>query len=185
MDYKAETAQPPLLDSLEGLLDTPVVRRIRRNHGLEHATIHLLSRRIPDLRMVGRSDAGGFWLYGDVDTEAIRQAANAALNRMRGGEHQLAIHPNCGTNLVTVALLGTVATFVALAGSGRERFGKLQRLPLLMTGLLAAALFGQPLGMRLQEHVTTLGDPGDMEIVAVERRDQGGLTAHRVKTRNG
>lgn len=185
MEHKAEAAQSSLLESLDGLLDVPIVRRIRRNHGLEHATIHLLSRRIPDLHMIGRSDAGGFWLYGDVETETVRQSANAALARMRGGEHRLAIHPNCGTNLVTVALLGTVATFVALAGSGRERFGKLQRLPLLVTGLLAAALFGQPLGMRLQEHVTTLGDPGDMEIVSVNRRDQGGLTAHRVKTRRG
>lgn len=170
------------LEGLQTLLDVPLVRRVRRNHGLEHATIHVMSRRIPNLRIVGRSDSHGFWLYGDVTTEQVEQAVGEALERMRGGEHKLAIHPNCGTNLVTVALLGTAATFVALAGSERERFGKIERLPMLMMGLLAAALFGQPIGMRVQEYVTTLGDPGDLQVLSVANRPRGTLTAHRVQT---
>jgi hypothetical protein len=161
-----------------------LIRRIRRNHGLEHATIHLLSRRIPNLRVAGRSDAGGFWLYGDLPTEAVAQAAEQALARMRGGEHRLAVHPNCGTNLVSVALLGAGAALVALAGSERQRFGKLQRLPLLVLGLLGAAIIGQPVGMKLQESVTTLGDPGDLSIITVRRATRGALTAHRVETRS-
>lgn len=172
------------LEGLQTLLDVPFIRRIRRNHGLEHATIHLLSRRVQNLRMVGRSDAGGFWLYGDVDTEPIRESVHGALERMRAGEHKLAIHPNCGTNLITMATLGTVATFATLAGSERERFGKVSRLPLLMLGLLASTVFGQPLGMRVQKYVTTLGDPGDLEVVSIERRSRGGVTAHRVSTRS-
>lgn len=170
------------LEGLQTLLDVPLVRRIRRNHGLEHATIHVMSRRIPNLRMVGRSDARGFWLYGDVTTEQVEQAVGEALERMRGGEQKLAIHPNCGTNLVTVALLGTAATFVALAGSNRERFGMISRLPMLMLGLLAAALFGQPIGMRAQKYITTLGDPGDLQVLAIQNRPQGSLTAHRIQT---
>lgn len=172
------------LEGLQGLLDVPVVRRIRRNHGLEHATIHMLSRRVPNLRMVGRSDAGGFWLFGDVTTEQVQNAVYTALTRMQGGEHKLAIHPNCGTNLVTMATLGTAATFVTLAGSEKERFGKLSRMPLLMIGLLASTMFGQPLGMKIQKYVTTLGDPGDLEIVSIEQHDRGNMTAHRVETRS-
>jgi len=172
------------LEALQAVLDVPFIRRIRRNHGLEHATIHLLARRVPNLRMVGRSDAGGFWLYGEVDTEQVREAVYSALERMRAGEHKLAIHPNCGTNLITMAMLGTVATFATLAGSERERFGKLSRLPLLMIGLLASTVFGQPLGMRIQKYVTNLGDPGDLEIVSIERRNRGAVTAHRVLTRS-
>ncbi len=172
------------LQGLQSMLDVPFVRRVRRNHGLEHATIHLLSRRIPNLRMMGRSDAGGFWLYGDVETDEIEGAARQALERMRQGEHRLALHPNCGTNLVAAALLGTVAALVALAGAERERFGRLQRLPLLVTGLMFAALFGQPVGMRLQEHVTTLGDPADLQILSIRRYQRGRVTTHRVETRS-
>lgn len=171
------------LEGLQTLLDVPFIRRIRRNHGLEHATIHLLSRRIQNLRVVGRSDSRGFWLYGDIPTEQIREAAHDALNRMRAGEHKLAIHPNCGTNLVTMAMLSTVATLTTLAGSERERFGKLSRVPVLMLGLLAASVFGQPLGMRIQKHVTTLGVPGDLQILSIEQRNTAaGLPAHRVET---
>jgi len=32
------------------ILDLPVISRIRRNHGLEHATITLLSQRFPYIR---------------------------------------------------------------------------------------------------------------------------------------
>jgi hypothetical protein len=173
-----------LFSRLEPALDVPFVRRVRRNHGLEHATIHLLSNKIAGLSMVGRSDAGGFWLYGDVSTEDVEAASSQALERMRGGEHQLAIHPNCGTNLVTVAVLGTAATLVALAGSEREQYGKIARIPLIALGLLIALVFGQPLGLKLQQYVTTLGDPGDLEIVRVRRASQGSLTVHRVETRS-
>ncbi len=178
------TMTEQLLKSLQPLLDTPFIRRVRRNHGLEHATIHLLSQRIPHLRIAGRSDAGGFWLLGNVPTEEVRQVAALALARLRRGEHQLALHPTCGTNFVAVALIGTAAVLLALIGSERERFGKLQRIPLIAVALLFAAMLGQPLGMRLQQYVTTLGDPGDLEITAVRQVASGNLTMHRVETRS-
>jgi Domain of unknown function (DUF6391) len=170
------------LSLLQPVLDLPYIRRTRRNHGLEHATIHLLSQRVANLRMVGRSDAGGFWLFGDVTTEDVHSCVEGALQRMQAGEHRLAIHPNCGTNLITVAAIGTLATLVALIGSERERFGKIQRIPLVATGLMIAAVLGQPLGAQVQEHITTLGDPGDLEILDIKRTLRGGLTAHRVRT---
>lgn len=171
-----------LLNALQSLLDVSFIRRVRRNHGLEHATIHLLSGRIPDLRIVGRSDLNGFWLYGNVSSEAVQQSATMALNRMRAGEHQLAIHPNCGTNLVTVAMLGALATLFALIGSEKERFGKLQRLPLLALMLMLALTIGQPLGLQIQQYVTTLGDPADLDITEIRQFNKGNITVHRVKT---
>ena len=102
------------------ILELPMVRRTRRNHGLEHATIHILSRRMKKLRMAGRSDSGGFILIGDAPTEAIESAAREALRRMKAGDHELAIHPNCGTNLVTTASLATGAAMLGLAGASRK-----------------------------------------------------------------
>jgi hypothetical protein len=47
---------------------------------------------------------------------------------------------------------------------------------------MAAILFGQPLGLKLQQHVTTLGDPGDLKILDVQRLQRGNMTVHRVHT---
>ncbi len=170
------------LANLNSLLDIPYIRRIRRNHGLEHATIHLMASRVRDLHIVGRSDSGGFWLFGNISTDEVTACVNAALKRMQNGEHGLAIHPNCGTNLVTTALLGTAATIVALTGSERERGGKIARIPLIVLALMGALLFGQPLGRLIQQHLTTLGDPADLRVLAIRAVHRAGVTAHRVET---
>src|SRR5260221_12742627 len=73
------------------------VRWTRRNHGLEHATVHVLSSRIKNLSIAGRSDHTGFYLCGQVSTSDVESAAAEALQRMRNGEDELAVHPNCGT----------------------------------------------------------------------------------------
>jgi len=61
-------------DFIQQCLSLPVLSRIRRNHGLEHATINILSERFPNTTLIGRSDRQGFYLYGQVSTEALRQA---------------------------------------------------------------------------------------------------------------
>jgi hypothetical protein len=170
------------------VLDLPVVRRTRRNHGLEHATIHILSSRIKGLHMAGRSTDGGFVLLGDAPTEVVERAVHDALRRMRGGEHQLAIHPNCGTNLVTT---GFLTSFVALVGlSGASRREAFNRLPVVMMLMMVTVLLSQPLGTALQRHFTTEGDPGDMEIISIARHEVATpfshqpMTMHRVVTRS-
>ena len=171
------------------ILELPVVRRTRRNHGLEHATIHILSRRIRKLRMAGRSDSGGFYLLGDAPTEAIEAAAHEALRRMKAGDHDLAIHPNCGTNLVTTASLATGAAMLGLAGANRK--AAWNRVPWIMALIAGSLIIGQPLGMTLQRYFTTDGDPGDLEIERIERSEQSllpgraPLIVHRVTTRLG
>ena len=57
-------------------------------------------------------------------------------------------------------------------------------------GMMFAVLFSQPLGMKLQEHVTTEADPGDLEFVQVEKQEAtfpilGKQIMHRVRTRKG
>ena len=52
---------------------TTIISRIRRNHGLEHATIHVLSEKHRNFSAQGNSDYGGFNLniYGDIAEEAF------------------------------------------------------------------------------------------------------------------
>ena len=177
-----------LANASRPLLDLPVVRQTRRNHGLEHATIHILSRRVKKLRMAGRSDAGGFFLWGDVPTATVEAAATEALRRLKAGEKELAIHPNCGTNLVTTAFLATSGAMLGMLGADRKNI--LNRMPVVMTLVLGALVAGQPLGTALQRDFTTDGDPGDLEIVRIERTTptlipgRPPTVVHRVTTRS-
>ena len=165
------------------LLEQPVISRIRRNHGLEHATIHILSKRKVGSSLVGHSDSGGFWLLGNVSTEEVADAATEALARLRKGESHLAIHPNCGTNFVTYGMAAGFASFLAMLGVGGRFRDKLERLPLMALFATIALIFAQPLGFKVQERVTTSGNPGEMEIVEVIRTKQRNMTAHRIVTK--
>lgn len=172
------------------VLDIPFIRRTRRNHALEHATIHMLSRRIKKLSIAGRADDGGFYLYGEVETDTVRECADEALGRMQRGEHRWAVHPNCGTGLVTTSLLTSAAAMIGLAGKRETPQDTFNRLPLVMVLTIGALIVSQPLGLALQEHFTTLGEPGDLEIVEVSRHQPnipftGPLVVHRVHTRYG
>lgn len=157
--------------------------RIRRNHALEHATIHILSREFPKRNLIGRSDGSGFYIYGNISTSALHEAVDEALTRLRRGEHQLAFHPNCGTNLVTSAALAGSASFFALMGSKDEDWrDRLERLPMAVMATVIALIAAQPLGRLAQEKLTTIAEPGALEIIAIEPIRRGGVTLHRVLT---
>lgn len=173
-----------IADLLENVGFSPnSISRIRRNHGLEHATLHILAERYPKVSMAGHSNATGFWLLGDVPTEAVESAADEALTRLRAGEHNLAVHPNCGTNFVASGAVAGVAGAAAMFGVGRRLQDKLERLPLAATLATLGLIMAQPLGLMLQEKVTTSGDPGDLEVVEIIPSTKGRIKAHRVVTR--
>ncbi|MBX3047090.1 MAG: hypothetical protein KF698_08855 [Anaerolineales bacterium] len=164
-----------------GLLDTNAFSRLRRNHGLEHATIHVISRTHPRISTAGHSDPGGFWLLGDLSTEAVYAAVEEALARLNAGERNLAIHPNCGTNLVTASVTAGLAGAFAF-GTARNDRERLERLPLAILMSLGGLLLARPLGARIQQRVTTSGDPGSLHVVEIRRTQRGRFTAHRVST---
>ncbi|HLC06340.1 MAG TPA: DUF6391 domain-containing protein [Anaerolineales bacterium] len=170
-------------NQLERLLSTPVLSRIRRNHGLEHGTIHVLSRHYPGTPLVGRSDARGFFLYSSLPIEPVREAVSESLERMRGGEHRLAIHPNCGTNFLTAGLLATVASYFSLFGGRDERWqDRLLRIPFAVLVTSVALILAQPLGNAAQLHLTTQGDPEGLQVDAIIPLRRGRNKLYRVLT---
>lgn len=160
-------------------LNLPLIVRVRRNHALEHATIHVLTEKYRPVNVVGRSTFNGFYLYGNLTTDQVTAAAQEAYTRLRAGEHQLAIHPNCGTNLVTAGSLAGLATFAVL-GNSRKR--GLNMLPNALLAATAAMILAQPIGPRLQSLVTTMADLGEMTIKRVQRIYRRNLTVHFVET---
>ena len=159
------------------------ISRLQRNHGLEHATLHVLADSYPHLSLAGHSDVGGFWILGNVETEDLRSAVGEALARMKSGEHGLAVHPNCGTNFVATGALAGLAAWSGMLGAGRSTRDKFERLPIVIGLATLALIAGQPLGLLLQARVTTSGFPGDLEVVDIQPSQRGRVRAHRVITR--
>jgi Domain of unknown function (DUF6391) len=173
----------PFSSWFSSVLDLKPVSRIRRNHGLEHATLHVLSERFPRTSLAGHSDAGGFWILGDISQDDLQEAVTTALARLKSGEVELAVHPNCGTNFVTSGTFAGIAASMAMFGAGKRMRDKLERVPLAASLATLALVAAQPLGLYLQEKYTTSGIPGDLKIVEISQSPRKQINAYRVSTR--
>lgn len=140
-------------------------RRTRQNHALEHATVTLLSQSLPTLNASARSNSRGFIIFADVPVDDVRQAAEEALERLQAGESELAIHPNCGTNLAVGLSLAMVGSLFALTAL-RPR----TRIATVAAGSLAGITVARPVGTLMQRYVTTLADVQDIRLKSVRRR---------------
>ncbi|MFZ2489704.1 MAG: DUF6391 domain-containing protein [Anaerolineae bacterium] len=165
------------------LLDLPPLRRVRQNHAVEHATITLLmAREYAPAMVAGRSDHRGFYVFGPVDTDLLAAAVNDALRRLQRGEAELAIHPNCGTNLVTTGAMAGLAAFAATTIGRLRHSSLLDRVLSAVLAATVAVIASRPVGLRLQRDVTTLADVGNLRIAAITRRQIGSGVIHWVQT---
>ena len=160
------------------ILDLPFILETRRNHALEHATLHMLAHTHTG-SMAGHSNPTGFFLLGDFSTPEVWVAATEALERLRGGESGLAIHAGCGTNMATTALLsGTLAWSVLRLA--KSTLTKILLLPLAVVFGVIGVLISRPLGPVLQQRITTEANMGHMQIIDIIPVRKG---VHRVITK--
>jgi hypothetical protein len=152
---------------------------VRQNHALEHATIVLLSKKFPDVRLAGVSSALGFFVFGDLPTEAILPAAQEALTLLRTTQPELAIHERCGTNLAVSGML-TGLSAMAVARM-RRPFNNANNVILAST---AALILARPLGLEVQRYLTTKTPNASMVIEKVTPMKLFGTPAHFVSTDN-
>jgi len=160
------------------ILDLPLILETRRNHALEHATLHVLARTHKS-GMAGHSNPTGFFLLGNVATQDLWVAATEALERLRAGESELAIHKGCGTNIATAALLAATLSWCVLR-SVKSTLMKIALLPLAALFGVLGVLIARPLGPVLQQRVTTEAKMGNLQIVDIIPVYKG---VHRVVTR--
>ncbi len=162
-----------------------LISRVRRNHGLEHATIHMLSAKHKGFSAQGNSDHRGFHLniFGDITEQDVIDAVEEAHRRMKGGEHELAVHPNCGTVLLTTATMATLAAQASLGlEQKRQRSDKMSwgvlanGLPSAIMAVVVALIVSRPLGIHLQAKYTTEGDLGDMQIKSIRKINPSPIT---------
>ena len=160
-----------------------MLRQLRRNHALEHATINLASQRFPGTQFVGFSDPQGFSLYTALSADKVAPLVHEAIATLKAGHGQFAVHENCGTNIVVTAMLTTMATLMAMGRRTKRPLRRLvERLPYAVL-LNAFALFAAPsAGHWIQSNVTTDPHLENVEIGAVFTDNKGGLRRVRVNT---
>lgn len=145
--------------------------RVRQNHALEHAAISLLTQRNPRSVLRGRSTANGFYVYGELDVEDLRECTAEALDRLRNGEPEMAIHPRCGTNLCVAGIMaGLSSVLVGEIPPQRNRYSR------AVLASLVSLFFAPPVGMYVQKRFTTQTPENDLQIVDVARRGNAGHT---------
>ena len=155
-----------------------MITSVRRNHALEHATIAILAGRLDHgTGIVGRSTRDGFYLYGEMTAEQVRESTIEALHRLRRGESHLAVSPMCGTNLAVAGILAGVSSLLALGNGNR-----LERVPNVLLASMLAVLAAQPLGRLAQQHVTTDADLSDTELIDIREGGRGPGRFHKIVT---
>jgi len=164
------------------ILNQGSISHTRRNHALEHATLRVLGERNHNLMLAGYSDPRGFWIAGKVDTEELAAAVQEAQSRLRSGEHELAIHPNCGTNFATSGVLAGLVAWLAMLGVGKGLQRKLDRLPLVISLVTLALVIAGPLGPRMQRQFTTDAELGSLHVTTITVSERNGSPLHRIYT---
>lgn len=153
-----------------------LLERLQRNHAIEHASLHMLARHTGPVRAVACSDWGGFTIYGDIDTETLANVTVKALQALKEGHAELAIHPHCGSNFSISLLLGTLATALWLAMWHRGRWTRL-----LALGLIGGIVgMSKPLSYAVQGRLLTNPDVRHARIRSIQRYPWQGGTVHRI-----
>ncbi|MGE5071797.1 MAG: DUF6391 domain-containing protein [Anaerolineae bacterium] len=165
----------------KSLLEMPFVLNTRRNHALEHATLHVLADKYPNKPMAGHSNPTGFFILGNLPTEEVRDAVSQAHARLRAGESSLAIHAGCGTNIATSTLVAASFAWFAMRGA-RSTFGRLLRLPLAIAFAFVGSVLSRPLGPVIQSKITTDANVEDLRVLDVRPAMSGRMQAHQVRT---
>lgn len=156
-----------------------MVDNVRKNHALEHATLNILLRN--GVSLSGYSDWRGFWVVGKVPTTMLLDSATLALQRLNGGESELAVHAYCGTNYVASGVAAGLAAWFSLLGAndGKARW---DRLPLTITAATLALILSRPLGPTLQRKVTTNPEMPGARIMGINIYERWGMQFHRIRT---
>lgn len=179
--------QLPFIPGLKEIL------MLRQVHALEHATVWVLgesnsaqitstskNRQFDNELLGGLSTEQGFYLYGQVNIASLQRAVRVALQRLTGGELDLAVHPRCGTN-VSVEMLLTVG--LALGIHLLLPRSPIEQLLGLGVAATTAAQLAPELGILAQQYVTT-AIPFNLAIEDITvTRDVWGRSAHFVRVR--
>ena len=178
-----------LLEQLGFLPGLKEILMLRQVHALEHATVWVLSDleqrkqaqkaniHADNETIGGMSTEQGFYLYGEINPLKLKRAVCLALNRLKQGEWDLALHPRCGTNVSVAMVLTTGAILTTYLFLPRDPLGQILSLGVATT---VAGWLAPDIGMSVQKYFTT-AIPFNLKIRKIaETVDNLGRPAHFV-----
>jgi hypothetical protein len=160
------------------------ITRTRRNHGLEHATINVLTERFPGLHLAGYSTPFGFYIIGPVTRESLVNAIDEAITLVSAGRRGLVIHEHCGTNYVAGGILAGLAAWLGMLGVKRNARSQLERLPLVILLSTFALMYSPKMGSWLQRNLTTTSQLQGLEIIGITSGKLGKYPRFTIHTKN-
>jgi len=154
------------------MIRTVFDKRRRRNHALEHATVHVLEQRYSaNLPIGGFAEPDGFFIQGAVNPQLVLSAAKEGLKLLQAGESKLAIHPRCGTMIVSGQLISIITFFAMLIGmSNINNITFFTVLFAMFIAIMAARALAQPIGLLLQRTLTTSIDVQGLHVDRLEQQ---------------
>ena len=161
---------------------TSIVDSTRKNHALEHATMTILAQHYKGVRMMGHSNPSGFVLIADLPTEIVTDAVLEAKRRLENGEENLAVHPNCGTNLAVSSLVGGVAGFSALALLSKNDKNPWWNYIVAVMLAVPAFKIAKPLGPKVQQSITTDPNTARLAVRQVTSQKTANSFVHYIHT---
>lgn len=159
------------------------IDRARRNHALEHAAIHMLTKRNPGVSFAGYSTFDAIYIKGNVGIEEIIAGVKEGFEKLNMGQKKLAIHPNCGTNFAVSGSLAGLVAGAAMLGAGSKTKDKLNRLSWAMILATFALIISRPWGPIVQEKFTTDANLRDLEVVHIAKVLDNGTKAYKITTK--
>ncbi|HMN11459.1 MAG TPA: DUF6391 domain-containing protein [Bellilinea sp.] len=155
---------------------------IRRNHALEHATFQILASRVPNLRGGGYSTPSGFYALGKLDINDLMTAAKEAELRLRNGESELAIHPNCGTNYAISGLAAGIVAWAAMLYRPKDFKDRINQLMNVITAVTVALILARSWGPKVQERYTTDPNLRGLTVTGARQMQVLGMPVTFVRT---
>ncbi|NLT74379.1 MAG: hypothetical protein GXX94_09355 [Chloroflexi bacterium] len=155
-----------------------VLQRIRRNHAIEHAALHMLAATMARPRLAARSDWAGVTFYGRADPALLSQGLERALDALRNGQRHLAVHPRCGSGLSVASLLAFLPMWATLRSIGPRH--RILGTVIAFVSMISGLILADPVGKATQAHLLTEPLVSDAHIVSIRSTHQGPLAVSRV-----
>jgi hypothetical protein len=143
--------------------------RAKRNHALEHATIHFMKSVAPSLRLGGRALENGFRISGAPSESAIAHAFREIQIALLRGQPLAAVSPRCGSLVVTglawaaLVVLATIITLCLLSPGPTAAF------VMILVATFVFAVSKPRVGRWAQQRFFLAAPPAGTEIAAIQK----------------
>ena len=149
--------------------------KLRKNHGLEHATINILEKEFGYNDLAGYAEENGFYIMGVRNPDFVEEAAKKGLDLLKNNNDDLVIHKRCGTSMTVANFISAIIFLFLLFSSGH--FSILS----MIIAIVIANLIGPYLGQIVQKNFTTSSDVNEMEIINAQFTDNNSIMNKPIK----